>query len=176
MTQRGHITLVTGGARSGKSALAERLVLRHAMPRIYIATAQARDVEMGERIKAHQQDRGQGWRTIEEPLDLAGTLRATDGQGVRLVDCLTLWMSNCMGSADIGALMVTLRQQCCPVVLVSNELGQGIVPDNALARRFRDDHGRMNQAVAALADQVWMAVSGMPLRLKPMAESPDDPI
>ena len=76
-----------------------------------------------------------------------------------------------MGSADIGALTVTLRQQCCPVVLVTNDSGQGIVPDNALARRFRDDHGRMNQAVAALADQVWMAVSGMPLRLKPMNET-----
>ncbi|TJZ82415.1 bifunctional adenosylcobinamide kinase/adenosylcobinamide-phosphate guanylyltransferase [Paracoccus hibiscisoli] len=176
MTERGQITLVTGGARSGKSALAERLVLRHAMPRIYIATAEARDGEMGERIAQHQQDRGPGWRTIEEPVDLCGALRASDGQGVRLVDCLTLWMSNCMGSADIGALVVTLRQQSCPVVLVTNELGQGIVPDNALARRFRDDHGRMNQAVAQAADQVWMAVSGMPLRLKPFGENPDDPI
>ncbi len=145
------------------------------MPRIYIATAQARDAEMGERIKAHQQDRGQGWRTIEEPLDLAGTLRATDGQGVRLVDCLTLWMSNCMGSADIGALTVTLRQQCCPVVLVSNELGRGSCgqrPGPPVPRRSRPDE----PGGGGVADQVWMAVSGMPLRLKPMAESPDDPI
>lgn len=174
MTDRGYITLVTGGARSGKSALAERLVARHAMPRIYIATAEARDGEMGERIQQHQDSRGEGWITVEEPLDLAGALIRTDGQGVRLVDCLTLWMSNCMGSADIGALLVTLRQQSCPVVLVTNELGQGIVPDNALARRFRDDHGRMNQAVGDLADEVWMAVSGQPLRLKPAREAIDE--
>lgn len=176
MTARGHLTLVTGGARSGKSALAERLVARHALPRIYLATAEARDGEMGQRIQEHQRQRGPGWRTIEAPLDLAGALRATDGQGVRLVDCLTLWMSNGEGRADVDALIMTLRQQSCPVVLVTNELGQGIVPANALARRFRDDHGRMNQAVAQIADQVWMAVSGLPLRLKPLREDPDDPI
>lgn len=176
MTNRGHITLVTGGARSGKSALAERLVARRAMPRIYIATAEARDGEMKERIQQHQVGRGDGWITIEEPLDLAGALSRSDGQGVRLVDCLTLWMSNCMGSADVDELLMTLRQQSCPVVLVTNELGQGIVPDNALARRFRDDHGRMNQAVAAAADEVWMAVSGQPLRLKPAREGIDEPI
>ncbi|CAM3147690.1 bifunctional adenosylcobinamide kinase/adenosylcobinamide-phosphate guanylyltransferase [Paracoccus nototheniae] len=176
MAGRGHITLVTGGARSGKSALAERLVARHAMPRLYLATAEARDGEMGERILQHQRSRGDGWQTIETPVDLAATLRATDGQGVRLVDCLTLWLANMQGSADIGALIVTLRQQSCPVVLVTNELGQGIVPANALARRFRDDHGRMNQAVAEVADQVWMAVSGLPLRLKPLREDPDEPV
>lgn len=176
MTGRGHITLVTGGARSGKSALAERLVARHAMPRLYLATAEPRDGEMSERIQLHQRSRGESWLTIEAPLDLVGALRATDGQGVRLVDCLTLWMSNCEGAADISALIMTLRQQSCPVVLVTNELGQGIVPANALARRFRDDHGRMNQAVADVADQVWMAVSGLPLRLKPVREDPDEPI
>ncbi|TJZ93738.1 bifunctional adenosylcobinamide kinase/adenosylcobinamide-phosphate guanylyltransferase [Paracoccus gahaiensis] len=176
MTARGHLTLVTGGARSGKSALAERLVARHALPRIYLATAEARDGEMGQRILEHQRQRGPDWRTIEAPLDLAGALRATDGQGVRLVDCLTLWMSNGEGRADVDALVMTLRQQSCPVVLVTNELGQGIVPANALARRFRDDHGRMNQAVAQIADQVWMAVSGLPVRLKPSREDPDDPI
>ncbi|WP_265500700.1 bifunctional adenosylcobinamide kinase/adenosylcobinamide-phosphate guanylyltransferase [Paracoccus beibuensis] len=174
MTADGHIVLVTGGARSGKSALAERLVLRHPGPRIYIATAEPRDTEMRERISQHQRDRGQGWDTVEEPVDLARALRDTDGLGVRLVDCLTLWLSNCIGSADIDALTVTLRRQCCPVVLVTNELGQGIVPDNALARRFRDDHGRMNQAVAAVADEVWMAVSGQPLRLKPSREAIDE--
>lgn len=176
MTDHGHITLVTGGARSGKSALAERLVARHAMPRIYLATAEPRDGEMSERILQHQRSRGEGWQTIEAPLDLCGALRATDGQGVRLVDCLTLWLSNMQGSADIGALIMTLRQQSCPVILVTNELGQGIVPDNALARRFRDDHGRMNQAVAQVAHQVWMAVSGLPLRLKPLREDPDEPV
>lgn len=176
MTQRGHITLVTGGARSGKSALAERLAGRHAMARIYIATAEPRDAEMQSRINAHRIDRGPGWHTLEAPRDLARALRESDGQGVRLVDCLTLWLANGEGAADLEGLLVTLRQQCCPVVLVSNELGQGIVPANALARRFRDDHGRMNQAVAALADQVWMAVSGLPLRLKPRQDDPDEPI
>ncbi|WP_108501692.1 bifunctional adenosylcobinamide kinase/adenosylcobinamide-phosphate guanylyltransferase [Paracoccus indicus] len=174
MTRHGHITLVTGGARSGKSALAERLVARHAMPRIYIATAEARDGEMGERIQRHQISRGENWKTVEEPRDLCRALRDTDGQGVRLVDCLTLWMSNMMGQADVGALAMTLRQQCCPVVLVTNELGQGIVPDNALARQFRDEHGWMNQTIGDLADQVWMAVSGQPLRLKPMPEGMHD--
>lgn len=174
MTKNGHITLVTGGARSGKSALAERLVARHGGPRIYIATAQAGDAEMAERIQLHQRRRNDAWTTIEAPHDLAGALRASDGQGVRLVDCLTLWLSNCLGSADFGALVATLRQQCCPVVLVTNELGHGIVPDNALARRFRDQHGWMNQVVGDIADEVWISVSGQPLRLKPMRESPDE--
>lgn len=174
MTDNGQIILVTGGARSGKSALAERLVASFAIPKIYIATAEARDGEMGERILKHQRSRGDGWTTVEEPYDLVGTLRATDGQGVRLVDCLTLWMSNMMGQADIGALLMTLRQQSCPVVFVTNELGQGIVPDNALARRFRDDHGLMNQMIGDAADQVWMSVSGQPLRLKPAMEMMND--
>lgn len=173
MTGHGHITLVTGGARSGKSALAERLVARWDMPRIYIATAQALDGEMSDRIRQHQTSRGAGWTTVEEPVDLAGALQQSDGQGVRLVDCLTLWLANMMGNADVPALVATLRQQRSPVVLVTNELGQGIVPDNALARRFRDDHGWMNQAVADVADQVWMAVSGQPLRLKPAHEGID---
>lgn len=174
MTHRGHITLVTGGARSGKSRLAERLVRRHPGPRIYIATAEPRDGEMRERILLHQQDRGEDWKTIEEPVDLLRALRDSDGRGIRLIDCLTLWLSNCMGRADFAALAMTLRQQSCPVVLVTNELGLGIVPDNALARRFRDDHGRMNQVVAETADEVWMAVSGLPLRLKPSNEAIDE--
>lgn len=176
MTVRGHITLVTGGARSGKSDLAERLVARHGLPRIYIATAQPRDGEMAERIGRHQRRRGEGWVTVEEPLALDQALRQTDGQGARLVDCLTLWLSNCMGQADFRTLAVTLRQQSCPVVLVTNELGQGIVPANALARQFRDDHGRMNQIIADSADEVWLAVSGQPLRLKPTRDNPDAPV
>lgn len=173
MKAQGHITLVTGGARSGKSALAERLVARWDTARVYIATAQPLDGEMSDRIAQHRQRRGAGWITVEEPTDLTGALTRSDGQGVRLVDCLTLWMSNMMGRADIPALVAVLRQQHSPVVLVTNELGQGIVPDNALARRFRDDHGWMNQAVADVADQVWMAVAGQPLRLKPSHEVSD---
>lgn len=174
MTRRGHITLVTGGARSGKSALAERLVMRHRQPRIYIATAEPRDGEMSDRILEHQRRRGAGWTTIEEPLALDRVLHDSDGQGVRLVDCLTLWLSNCMGNADIERLCTVLNAQRSPVVLVTNELGQGIVPDNALARQFRDQHGWMNQAVAGIADEVWIAISGQPLRLKPAQEAFDD--
>ncbi len=165
------IIMVTGGARSGKSALAESIVARHQDPRIYIATAQAWDDEMTQRIGLHRDRRGAGWQTVEEPLDLAGALSRTDGQGVRLVDCLTLWLSNVMAGAEpaplIRALCQVLTAQKSPVVLVTNELGLGIVPENALARRFRDEHGWMNQAVAEVADEVWMAVSGLPLRLKP---------
>jgi adenosylcobinamide kinase/adenosylcobinamide-phosphate guanylyltransferase len=176
MRHQGHITLVTGGARSGKSDLAERLVARHGLPRIYIATAEPRDGEMAERIARHQQRRGEGWSTVEEPVALEQALRQTDGQGARLVDCLTLWLSNCMGQADFGALAVTLRQQSCPVVLVTNELGQGIVPADGMTRRFRDDHGLMNQAIADVADEVWLAVAGQPLRLKPGKDDPDAPV
>lgn len=176
MTDRGHITLITGGARSGKSALAERLAARHPGPRIYIATAEPGDDEMAERIAQHQRSRGNGWRTIEAPLDLPGALAASDGQGVRLVDCLTLWLANCHGNPDMTALEKTLRQQRSPVLLVTNELGQGIVPENRLARTFRDQHGWMNQAVAEMADEVWVAISGQPLRLKPWRERLDDPI
>ena len=174
MRTNGHITLVTGGARSGKSALAERLVARHDLPRIYIATAQSSDDEMKERILQHQDRRGESWKLIEEQIALSEALRGSDGQGVRLVDCLTIWLANCMESADLRELTMTLRQQRSPVVLVTNELGQGIVPDNALARRFRDLHGWMNQAVAEVADEVWIAVSGQPLKLKPSREELDE--
>lgn len=174
-----NLILVTGGARSGKSALAETLAARLPGPRIYIATAQAWDAEMTQRIALHRDRRDAGWTTLEEPRDLAGALRRSDGQGVRLVDCLTLWLSNLTHAdppADVAPqirqLCDTLAAQISPVILVTNELGLGIVPENALARRFRDAHGLMNQAVAATASQVWMAVSGLPLRLKPQREMP----
>jgi len=172
MNSLARITLVTGGARSGKSALAESLAARHGGARIYIATAQAWDDEMTQRIGLHRDRRGPAWQTVEEPQDLAGALARTDGQGVRLIDCLTLWLSNLMAAGDdlaarIRGLCAALDAQQGPVVLVTNELGLGIVPENALARRFRDEHGWMNQAVARVADEVWMAVSGLPLCLKP---------
>ncbi len=176
MTAIPRIILVTGGARSGKSALAERIAGQFAMPRIYIATATAGDDEMKKRIARHRDMRGAGWQTVEEPVDLAGALAGTDGQGVRLVDCLTLWLANRLGTGDEAAaeagLCAALAAQKSPVVLVTNELGLGIVPENVLARRFRDAHGLMNPSVAAVADQVWMSVSGLPLRLKPERESP----
>lgn len=132
---------------------------------------------MAQRIGLHRDRRGSdGWRTIEEPHNLAGALARTDGQGVRLVDCLTLWLSNVMAEGQPGphvrALCRALDAQKSPVVVVTNELGLGIVPENALARRFRDEHGWMNQAVAGIADEVWMAVSGLPLRLKPQRGTP----
>lgn len=161
------IVLVTGGARSGKSALAEKLTLRHGGSAVYIATAEARDDEMRDRITRHISQRGDRWQTVESPRDLSGALVETDGQGPRLVDCLTLWLANCGDDANVAGLVTTLRQQRDPVVLVTNELGQGIVPANAMARAFRDRHGWMNQAVAEVADQVWLAVSGQPLRVKP---------
>ncbi|WP_198590276.1 bifunctional adenosylcobinamide kinase/adenosylcobinamide-phosphate guanylyltransferase [Paracoccus zhejiangensis] len=173
MVKRAMIVLVTGGARSGKSALAEKLTLRNAESAVYIATAEARDDEMSARIAHHVARRGTGWHTVEAPHDLAAALEATDGQGPRLVDCLTLWLANCGSDADIGGLVDVLKRQRDPVVLVTNELGGGIVPDNALARDFRDRHGWMNQAVAEAADQVWMAVCGQPLRLKPARENDD---
>ena len=172
MISNSRIILVTGGARSGKSVLAERIAGQFDMPRIYIATAMAGDEEMSRRIARHREMRGTGWQTIEESRDLGAALAATDGQGVRLVDCLTLWLSNLMAedaapAPQVRQLCEVLRAQNSPVVLVTNELGLGIVPENALARRFRDEHGWMNQAVAAVADEVWMAVSGLPLCLKP---------
>lgn len=164
--------LITGGARSGKSALAERLALSLGQAPIYIATAEARDAEMADRIAAHQARRGEGWTTREVPLDLAGALDASDGAGPRLVDCLTLWLSNLMLAerdcqAAAGELVACLGRQRAPTVLVTNEVGDGIVPTNALARAFRDAAGLLNQQVAAAADTVYLTVAGQPVRIKP---------
>ena len=163
--------LITGGARSGKSAIAETRALGLAPRAIYIATAQARDHEMTARIAAHQARRGPGWTTHAEPLDLSGALAATDRQGPRLVDCQTLWLTNLiLGGHDWQsagrALVAALPLQIDPVVIVTNEVGAGIVPDNALAREFRDAAGVLNQWVAAAADEVILAVAGLPLKVK----------
>jgi adenosylcobinamide kinase/adenosylcobinamide-phosphate guanylyltransferase len=165
------LTLVLGGARSGKSRHAEALLADCAPPRTYIATAQALDDEMRARITAHRVAReGAGWRTVEEPLDLASALRPDPAAPI-LVDCLTLWLSNLMGAdrdidAETARLTASLPQLGGPVVFVANEVGLGIVPDNALARRFRDHAGRLNQVIAAAADQVFFIAAGLPLRLK----------
>jgi adenosylcobinamide kinase/adenosylcobinamide-phosphate guanylyltransferase len=165
------IILVTGGARSGKSAIAERYTLSFSERPIYIATAEAHDDEMRARIAQHQARRGSSWTTWQEPLDLAGALIATDGQGARLIDCLTLWLSNltCGGhdwQAAGRSFLEALSRQNDPVVVVTNEVGAGIVPDNALARAFRDAAGQLNQWVAAASDEVFLAVAGLPLRVK----------
>jgi adenosylcobinamide kinase/adenosylcobinamide-phosphate guanylyltransferase len=166
------ITLVLGGARSGKSRYAERLVEQAAARGTYCATAEARDGEMAERIAAHRARRGPFWRTVEAPLALAPTI-AAEAAAARpvLVDCLTLWLSNMLLAGkqpeqEASALCRRLRAAGGPVVLVSNEVGMGLVPETPLGRRFRDAAGWLNQEVAALADRVVFVAAGLPLVLK----------
>lgn len=166
------VILITGGARSGKSAIAEERVRALSGPPVYIATAEIGDAEMAERVALHRARRGPEWRQIDAPLDLAGALDESDGAGPRLVDCLTLWLSNLMlGGHDWRAaaagLVAALGRQTAPVVIVTNEVGAGIVPENALAREFRDAAGWLNQQVAAAADEVHLAVCGLALKVKP---------
>jgi len=163
--------LITGGARSGKSALAERLTLGLGSRPVYIATAEARDAEMADRIAAHRTRRGGDWSLVEAPLDLIGALRDSD-HAPRLVDCLTLWLSNLMLAErdwrpEAAALCALIPDLAQPVVLVTNEVGLGIVPDNALARAFRDAAGQLNQTVAAACDEVHLCVAGQPIKVKP---------
>ena len=164
------LTLILGGARSGKSRHAERLVTALPPPWTYIATAQAFDDEMRARIAEHRSRRGSGWRTAEAPLDVPEALSARPGQPV-LVDCLTLWLTNLMlAGRDVAAateaLEAALRQREALTVLVSNEVGLGIVPENALARAFRDEAGRLHQRLAARADRVLFMVAGLPMVVK----------
>lgn len=166
-----NLTLVLGGARSGKSAYAEGLIAALPAPWSYIATAQSFDAEMTTRIAQHQQRRGEGWVTTEAPLDLPGALRSLPPGRPVLVDCLTLWVTNVMlaerdvdhATADLIAALATVSAPC---VLVSNEVGFGIVPDNALARAFRDHAGRLHQKLAAVAGRVVLVVAGLPLVVK----------
>lgn len=174
--------LVLGGARSGKSAYAQRHCEALGKRLVYIATAQAGDDEMAERIARHRAERGHMWSTLEEPLDLCGAIsEAAQRADAVLVDCLTLWLSNLMlanqmqanhmqGRHDLlaarKALTLQVEQTRVPIVLIANEVGMGIVPDNALARRFRDEAGWLNQEVAAAAKEVVMVVAGLPMRLK----------
>jgi len=165
------LTLVLGGARSGKSRYAEWLIATYPPPWIYIATAEARDDEMAERIAAHRARRDAGWQTMEAPHELAGALEAAPAGGAVLVDCLTLWLSNLMDcpsdvEVQTARLQEVLAGRVGPTVLVSNEVGLGIVPDNALARRFRDLQGTLNQKLAAQAPRVVMMVAGLPVPVK----------
>lgn len=166
----GGLTLVLGGARSGKSRYAEALIQAAPPPWGYVATAQALDEEMRVRIAHHVARRGENWQTIEAPLAVAAALRRA-GERPVLVDCLTLWLTNLMlGEQDcemwVGELEAVLKQRQGMTVLVSNEVGYGIVPADALARRFRDEAGRLNQRMAALADQVVLVVAGLPVSVK----------
>jgi adenosylcobinamide kinase / adenosylcobinamide-phosphate guanylyltransferase len=164
--------LVLGGARSGKSRYAQSRAEATGLRRLFVATAQAFDEEMHDRIARHRADRDGAWDTVEAPLDLAGTIAAHSAPDrVLLVDCLTLWATNLiLGDHDCAAATATLadalRAAPGPVILVANEVGFGIVPDNALARRFRDEAGLINQRVAAAVGEVQLVVAGLPLRVK----------
>ena len=164
--------LVLGGARSGKSAFAERLVSGTGLSRHYIATGRAWDEEMRDRIARHRADRGDGWQTHEEPLALAERIAVVSRPDrAVLVDCLTLWVTNLMlEERDMAAAFAGLGAALCaaagPVVLVSNEVGLGIVPENRMARDFRDHAGRLHQAVAAIVSEVYFVAAGLPLKMK----------
>lgn len=168
------VTLVLGGARSGKSALAERLVLAAAKtaPPHYVATAEPLDDEMADRIAHHRASRTEaGWVTLEAPRDLAAALAIVPPAAPVLIDCLTLWLSNHLLAesdlpAEIAALEAALAARAAPVVAVANEVGLGIVPENTLARRFRDEAGRLNQRLAARAGRVVFIAAGLPMVLK----------
>jgi len=166
------VTLVLGGARSGKSRHAESLVESQPGPCIYIATAEAGDEEMAARIREHQARRGDRWQTFEESLELTAALNRLSGPGrAVLVDCLTLWLSNLLGAGhapeeETERLVTILSSLTGPVVLVSNEVGLGVVPENALARAFVDHAGRLHQAVGAVAQSVRLVAAGQILHLK----------
>ncbi len=165
------LTLILGGAASGKSAFAENLVMRSKSPRAYLATAQPFDPEMLKKIKAHRKMRGNAWRTIETPLNAAEKLARISSEEVVLVDCATMWLSNhLLADHDIAEESARLLQAlaACPgrVVVVSNEVGLDVVPDNALARRFRDAQGTLNQQLADQSSVAVLVVAGLPLVLK----------
>ena len=168
---RARLTLVLGGARSGKSKYAQTLLASAPPPWIYLATAEPLDAEMAARIAEHRSRRDRRWQTIEAPHDLAGALAAMPPHASLLIDCLTLWLSNLLLAEqdldlEVQRLESALLQTRGCVVAVSNEVGLGIVPDNALARRFRDAAGQLNQRLAARAERVVFLVAGIPLDVK----------
>jgi adenosylcobinamide kinase / adenosylcobinamide-phosphate guanylyltransferase len=170
------ITFVLGGARSGKSSFAEKLVedtsKELGLQPVYLATGRAFDKEMESRISIHRDRRGSEWQTVEEPLDLVGALEKHAGYDrFMLVDCLTLWITNLMMAeqniaAETKTLIAALPKLSGPVVFVSNEVGLGIVPENRMAREFRDHAGFLHQAVASVADEVYFMAAGLPLKMK----------
>lgn len=164
-------TLVLGGAASGKSVFAEQLIMRTSHARVYLATSRVWDTEMTAKVDAHKVQRGPGWTTIEAPLAVAEALHRVPAGAATLMDCATMWLTNLiMADADLeaaqAALLAGLRAAPGPVVIVSNEVGQGIVPENALARRFQNAQGRLNQALAAECDLVVAVMAGLPMVLK----------
>lgn len=166
-----HLTVILGGAASGKSVFAERLVAQTDRPMLYIATAQAFDSEMETKIAQHQARRGARWRTVEAPLDPSPALFGATADEIVLLDCATLWLSNVMlreqdWRAASDRLIAALAACAAPVVVVSNETGMGIVPEHRLGRAFRNAQGALNQALAERADRVALVVAGLPLTLK----------
>ncbi|CAD7847366.1 MAG: Adenosylcobinamide kinase (EC 2.7.1.156) / Adenosylcobinamide-phosphate guanylyltransferase (EC 2.7.7.62) [Olavius algarvensis Delta 4 endosymbiont] len=169
------ITFVIGGCRSGKSGHAQVLGEEIQGKKLYLATCEPHDEEMQARVRLHRQQRGDQWETLEEPVEIAAAIADPSGDySVILVDCLTLWTSNLLLSSDKApavdaacrALVQSLKSARCPVILVSNEVGTGIVPDNELARRYRDEAGWVNQKIAAAADRVVWMVAGIPVTIK----------
>lgn len=165
------LTLVLGGAASGKSRFAEGLCTGSGRTKVYIATAQVFDDEMAQKVTTHLAQRGDDWRTVEAPVDVAAALGTATQADVVLLDCATLWLTNVMlGDFDLAAqtdnLMTALQTCAAAVVIVSNEVGEGIVPDNALARKFRNAQGQLNQTLAAQSSLVVAVMAGLPLPLK----------
>jgi len=171
MKENSQLTLVLGGARSGKSAYAETLIVAHPAPWTYIATAEILDEEMRARVDAHRLRRGEDWRTVEAAQALVEAIAQAPADRPLLIDCLTLWLSNrLLGGADLSkdraALVQALGARSAPTVAVSSEVGLSIVPDNALARSFRDAAGELHQAVARMAGRVALVAAGYPLMVK----------
>lgn len=170
----GELTLYLGGAKSGKTRLAQARAESYPPPRIYLATAQALDEEMVVRIKRHQAERGAGWQTLESPLEPDIAIAGLKSEGIVLMDCLTLWLSNLLSENDdleaaltrVNNLAQAALAYSGPVIIVSNEVGGGIVPINELARKFRDLAGSANQMLAAKAHNVIIAMAGLELKLK----------
>jgi adenosylcobinamide kinase/adenosylcobinamide-phosphate guanylyltransferase len=165
------ISFFIGGARSGKSKSAEMHTLRFGSPATYIATCEVLDKEMAQRVKKHQARRGENWSTLFTPFNLADEIKKVGANGPILVDCLTLWLSNHLLKnnaleREIDELTNSLKNSKSNIVLVSNEVGTGIVPDNALARKFRDSAGLMNQKIASVSDEVYWVVAGIQTQIK----------
>ena len=165
------LTLVLGGAASGKSAYGEQIVKKCGLNRVYLATAQAFDDEMRRKVENHIKERGDGWQTIEAPIDVVSAISSCTPGDVILFDCATMWLSNIMLAerdirSDTEILLNTLAKAPCPIVIISNEVGHGIVPDNRLGRSFREAQGKLNQQLAAQSETVVFVTAGLPMALK----------
>jgi adenosylcobinamide kinase/adenosylcobinamide-phosphate guanylyltransferase len=175
LTLKKRIVFITGGARSGKSEFALKTAEKMGKKKAYIATAESLDDEMRDRIEMHRKQRGNEWHTIEEPRNLAKVFKSLQsGYDIAIVDCLTLWISNLMGDGltdeailkKADTISNTVDKVKCSIIFVSNEVGMGIVPENPLARRFRDVAGKVNQTIASISDEVYYMVAGIPVKIK----------